>query len=405
MAATLNLHRVFAGRGGYLEKLRVGADDVELLRTAREEIRQTLRTAFRDWENYVTRVELFDSWLMKAALDLPAPKFRIQGSFAYHTANDCQVTPPQQIDQDDGVFLPISFLTTNGSSRPSIVSKAYFRLVEQALTPLCRARGWRLNPGKPKNTCVRIEVSSRLHIDLPLYAIRDDAYNRLVESALARMDKSFAADEANQTELVEEVYKGLEQAEIMVAHREKGWLESDPRRLEDWFTNALALYGEQLRRVCRAYKGLRDAKWSEPELSSICIMAAVVTAYERLGGLDPDRDDVALMQTSRELAKLFAAPIENPVFPGEADKCLCGGWTEEFRREVCSTFEDTADALQRAIEVTMHKGVALDHARGAFGPRIPDDIDLISVVGAVATIRQTQPTPQPKPLPPRTRSG
>jgi hypothetical protein len=54
MAATLNLHRVFAGSGGYLEELTVPATDAAALRSAREEIRAVLRGAFRDWEQYLT---------------------------------------------------------------------------------------------------------------------------------------------------------------------------------------------------------------------------------------------------------------------------------------------------------------------------------------------------------------
>lgn len=410
MAATLNLHKLFSGRDGYLDELRVEDHETALLRAAREEIRETLRGAFRNWEAYVRRVELFDGWLAKAATDvsLPAPKFRIQGSFAYHTVNDCQQTPPQQIDQDDGVFLPIGFLTNSGTTRPAIASRAYFSLVEQALRPLCEKRGWRLNPGaRPKNTCVRVEITERLHIDLPLYAIRDDAFNRLVETAAASaMRKSLPAFDAEGTiELAEEVYRGLDAAEIMVAHREKGWVESDPRKLEDWFSNAIAIYGEQVRRVSRAYKGLRDARWSASSLSSICLMAGVVTAYERLGRLDPNRDDLALMQTAREMADIFQHPVENPVYPGQQDKCLCAGWTPEFRAEVRRVFIDAADQLEAAIHDTLNRTIALGRAKSAFGPRIPDDIDLISTLGAVQVIRQTQPEPQPKPMPPRTRSG
>ncbi|WP_421934401.1 CBASS cGAMP synthase [Phenylobacterium sp.] len=408
MAATLNLHKLFAGRDGYLDNLRVEMSEAIVLQKAREEIRQTLRDAFRDWESYVRRTEMFDSLVLKAAtnVQLAAPKFRIQGSFAYHTANDCQQTPPQQIDQDDGVFLPMSFLTNGGTTKPGIASRAYFSLVEQALAPLCQARGWSLNPGGEKNTCVRVEINPRLHIDLPLYAIRDEAFNSLVESALASMQKSFdAMDAAVGTELRDEIYYGLEAAEILVAHRTKGWLESDPRKLEDWFRNAINLYGDQVRRVSRAYKGLRDAKWTEGGPSSICLMAGVVGAYERLNDQDPNRDDLALMYVAREMAQIFQDPVENPALPGISDKCLCAEWTPEFRALVCKTFSDVADQLEAAIHDTLNRQIALNRAKVAFGPRIPDDFELISTLGAVQVIRQTPPEPQPRPMPPRTKSG
>jgi hypothetical protein len=407
MAATLNMHKVFSGGEGYLDDLRVDDREVEALRSARGEIRDTLKDAFRDWESHVRRAELFEGWLVKAAdsLRLPAPKFRIQGSFAYATVNDCQITPPQQIDQDDGLFLPIGFLTTDGTTRPTIASKAYFDLVEKALAPLCASRGWTLNPGKLRDTCVRVEISSRLHIDLPLYAIRDDAFERLVETAQMSMNKSMTTDAAVQIELAEDVYRGLGSSEIMLAHRDLGWLGSDPRKLEDWFNNAIRVYGDQVRRVSRAFKGLRDARFDRSELSSICIMAAVVTAYERLGGqLDRNRDDLALMLVAREMADILRHPVENPVFPGQDDKCLCG-WEDHVRDEICGVFRDAADQMEEAIHGTLNRTVALNRAKTVFGPRIPDDIDLISTIGLAQVIRQEPPALQPRPMPPRTKSG
>lgn len=405
MAATLNMHKVFAGSDGYLNALRVRDAEVETLRAARGEIRDVLKEAFRDWESHVKRTELFESWIIKAAATprLPAPKFRMQGSFAYHTVNDCQNNPPQQIDQDDGLFLPIGFLSSGGGARPAVVSKAYFSLVEQALAPLCRRKGWTLNPDKLRDTCVRVQISPRLHIDLPLYAIRDDAFERLVEIAI---NKSLKTDRALfDTELTDSVYRGLGSSEIMLAHRDKGWLGSDPRKLEDWFTNAVALYGDQVRRVSRSFKGLRDAQFDHCAISSICLMAAIVTAYERLGRLDDSRDDLALMQVARELADILRHPVENPVFPGEDDKCLCGGWTPEFRAAICSVFRDAADQMEEAIHGTLNRTVALNRAKAVFGPRVPDNIDLISTVGLAQVIRQEPPAPQPRPMPPRTKSG
>ena len=409
MAATLNMHKVFSGGEGYLDDLKVNELEVETLRAARGEIRETLKGAFRDWEAHVRRTELFEGWLVKSAdaMSLPAPKFRIQGSFAYATVNDCQINPPQQIDQDDGLFLPIGFLTTSGTTRPTIASKAYFSLVEKALAPLCEKQGWRLNPDKVRDTCVRVEVSPRLHIDLPLYAIRDDSFNRLVETAAAAMslNKSYAADAAIQVELADDIYRGLTASEIMLAHRSLGWLGSDPRKLEDWFKNAIQVYGDQVRRVSRAFKGLRDARRELSGLSSICLMAAVVTAYERLGNLDHNRDDLALMHVAREMADILQHPVENPVFPGDDDKCLCGGWTPEFRASVCAAFMDAADQMDEAIHGTLNRNVALSRAQAVFGPRVPVDIDLISTVGLSQVIRQEPPAPQPRPMPPRTKSG
>ncbi|WP_157215353.1 CBASS cGAMP synthase [Flavisphingomonas formosensis] len=404
MVTKLNLHKLMGTDEGYLAEIRVPERDRVVLTTAREKIRDTLRSAFRNWHHFVSRIELQDSLVVASATPrLPTPKFRIQGSFAYHTANDCQNPPDQQIDQDDGVYLPISFVTVNGRARPTIASSTYFRIVERALGPLCEAQGWRLNPGKAKNSCVRVEIDWRLHIDLPLYAIRDEAFEQLVEvAAVAKMAK--ASEIRDSRELDERIYRDLAAAEIILAHRSSGWIESDPRRLEKWFRAAIDLYGSQVRDLSRCFKGLRDARLDDG-LSSICIMASVVRAIENLGGLDAGRLDLAIVSAAREIARLADQPVENPVFPGDAAKHLCLGWTPQYRKRVRSLFAEAADELEAAIDGTFHKTIALARARKAFGARVPEREDLIAAVGAVEMVRSTPAQRQPAALVPRTKSG
>lgn len=406
MGRNLNLHRIFSGSGSYLEALSVPVADNSALKQAREEIRHVLQDAFREWERHITRLDLFENSIAKSLKDvkLPQPKFRLQGSFAYHTVNDCQQNPPQQIDQDDGVFLPIGFLSSNGKTQPTIVSKSYFKLVEDALRPLCTQKKWRLNPGRAKETCVRVEIGPRMHIDLPLYAIRDEAFERLAESAIAKsLNRALSLDEA--VDLFDDVYRGLADTEIMLAHREEGWIGSDPRKLEDWFENAVASYGPQVRRLARIYKAMRDAEWQDSDLRSICIMAALVAALENIEAQEDKRDDLALLNTAREMVSVFQNPIENPVFPGDPKKYLCEGWTPEFREEVRALFRRAADELESAINGTLHPTLALGHAKTAFGPRVPDNASLITIAGVAAIIRSEPPQPQPRPMPVRTKSG
>lgn len=407
MSSKLNLHRLMATEEGYLAALAVPKEDSARLTNARETIRSTLRDAFRNWQQYVTQHELTEGMavLGKAARSprLPTPKFRIQGSFAYHTANDCQDPPEQQIDQDDGVFLPISFVMVNGSARPTIVAAAYFRIVERALKPLCAQRGWILNPGGPKNSCVRVEISDRLHIDLPLYAIRDSSFEQLVEhAAMESVAKSVAMRDSR--ELDEKIYRELADAEIILAHRRAGWIESDPRRLENWFRTAIDLYGPIVRELSRSFKALRDLKF-DTGLSSICIMACVVRAVERIGSPDAKRLDLALVSVAREIGRMIEQPVENPIFPGDASKHFCAGWTREYRSKVGALFVDAADEMDEAIDGTFHKRVALDRARRAFGPRVPNREDLIKTVTPAEIVRSTPAQPQPVAVVPRTKSG
>jgi hypothetical protein len=399
----LNLNKLMGSEQGFLDAIRVSDQDRQTLSGAREKIRDRLRYAFRNWQEFVTRAELQGASLKDAVEPkVPTPKFRIQGSFAYHTANDCQNPPTQQIDQDDGVFLPLTFVTLNGTARPTIASSAYFKIVELALASLCDAEGWKLNP-KRKNSCVRIEISSRLHIDLPLYAIRDDAFHRLVEVAAAdSLAKSVQMRDSR--ELDEQIYRELANAEIILAHRQDGWIESDPRRLERWFKNAIDIWGPVVRELSRSFKGLRDAKFDDG-LSSICVMASVVRAVESLGGVDERRLDIALVDVAREMADKTGRPVENPVFPGDEKKHLCLDWTPEYRSRVKALYSDAADELDQAINHTFNKTVAVSRARRAFGARVPENEDLITLIAPAEVVRRTPPERQPEAQVPRTRSG
>jgi hypothetical protein len=403
----LNLNKLMGPDEGFLDAIRVKDRDQQTLSAAREMIRDRLRYAFRNWHEFVNRNELQEA-SVRAAIEprVPTPKFRIQGSFAYHTANDCQNPPDQQIDQDDGVYLPITFVTHNGTARPTIAASAYFAIVERALRPLCAEKGWTLNPKEEKKSCVRVEISSRLHIDLPLYAIRDEAFDQLIETvATASITKMRAMNDIRDSrELDERIYRELADAEIILAHRKEGWIESDPRRLERWFTNAIGLYGPVVRQLCRCFKGLRDAKFDEG-LSSICIMACVVRAVETLGGADEKRLDVSIVAAARQIAEQIGSPVENPVFPGDDKKHFCLGWTPEYRGRVRALFSDAADELDRAIHQTFNKAIAVQRAREAFGKRVPRDETLITLTSPAQVVRSTPAERQPEAVVPRTKSG
>ena len=404
MSMTLNLDKLFSTENGYLFEIRVSDHDDKILRSSRDEIRQVLESGFGDWTSYVNQAEVFETEIARSHMGskLPKPKFRMQGSFDYHTVNDCQRTPPQQIDMDDGVYLPVSFLTGSGSVRPGIAFKAYFRIVEGALRPLCARKGWKLKTDK--SSCVRVELSDRLHIDLPLYAIQDEAFSKLVTA----LDGVHIAKALSQTEslgLRDDVFTALTASEIFLAHRDDGWIVSDPRKLGDWFANAIGLYGYQIRRLARIFKGLRDHTWENGGLSSIAIMAALVKARSQLGFVDPNRDDLAIVQVGRKMVEVFASDIENPVFPGDPDSYLCKDWSDEFRSEVRGVFAKACDEVESAITGTLLKSLAIARVQAVFGPRVPSDQELLALVGAGAIVRETPSQPQPRPLAPRTKSG
>lgn len=90
---------------------------------------------------------------------------------------------------------------------PRRAAKEYFSIVEEALAPLVKDKGWKF--GKPKSTCVRISISGLgAHIDVPLYAAPDNDFATLKESVLLKaaltMDARFSEAQFEEEDLSED---------------------------------------------------------------------------------------------------------------------------------------------------------------------------------------------------------
>lgn len=379
MQMGLNAHRVFKSDTeipSYLSALTLDDKTENELRAARDEIRQTLRDGLREWPVMITKRELLESIALDSNPVL-RPKFRMQGSFSYRTCN-LPAQRNQEIDLDDGVFLPVSFLNQGGNIHPEIASRGYFVAVERVLAPLCKKRSWDLITDKA--SCVRVQISKQAHIDLALYAIPDTDFETLVETAMARaMTQDRALVRKNfedSAEFADAQYVDLPDDHIMLAHRNEGWKKSDPRKLEDWFRAALKVHGEQLRRVCRYLKGWRDHQWSSSRLASIALMSAVVTAYqEAKTKIADNRDDKALLMVVERLSTILKGNIKNPVVEGAR---LDEGWTDEERAQYVDYAKTFENRLRHTLHQTMDANAALAALTVSLGERIPDDASLIS---------------------------
>ncbi|WP_157134799.1 CBASS cGAMP synthase [Sphingomonas sp. PAMC 26605] len=379
----INAHRAFYREGAddtYLSALNIDEEDRLALRAVRDEIRETLRQGFRDWEDYLGGQEMFEHAALAkvefAAAPPPLrPKFKMQGSWSYDTLNRTTHEPPQEIDLDDGVFLPVSFLSQNGEAHPAVISGAYFAAVEAMLAPICEKRGWTLSDPKP--SCVRVEVRDGAHVDLALYAIPDDDFAVLIEKAEASVAFAGALDE--QIAFTRDVYPRLPSDHIMLAHRDEGWKPSDPRKLEEWFKAAIALHGYQLRRVCRYLKAWRDHHWGVCRLSSITLMACTVAAFDQLGStIDQTRDDKALLMAAEQLAMRLNHRVYNPVVAGQF---LDDGWSTEMRREFITEAQELAAGLRVVLNGTRAADASAKLCE-LFGDYLPDDADLLVVESA-----------------------
>ncbi len=387
-----NAHKTLFSSGdhdSYLRALTVDIPEKEALQVARDEIRDEIRSGLRNWSDHVDRRQLFEAralapdYLTDSDLAL-RPKFRMQGSWSYHTLNRATHNPPQEIDLDDGVFLPVSFLSQNGGAHPIVASVGYFAAVERILAPMCDRNGWMLITDKP--SCVRVEINDDAHVDLALYAIPDEEFEVLLEKAEASMQFDTKMRDENIS-FVEQIYPRLPTDQIMLAHRREGWKPSDPRKLEDWFQEAIDAHGQQLRRVCRYLKGWRDYSWTSCRFSSIAMMACVVAAYdEATAAIAENRDDLALQMVAKWLPELLERSIPNPVVHGQY---LDEGWTGECRADFIAKARDLATRIDVAL-ASNQSGTVIEHLRASLGTYLPDNEDLVVIeapIGAPAILQ------------------
>lgn len=301
------------------------------------------------------------------------PRFRTQGSWSYQTCVQPAWHPPQEMDWDFGVYLPVSVWEDGGP--PHAMAKLYFKLVEGLLQDLCDEKGWKLYSGK--DTCIRVQINAWAHIDIPLYAAPEAQFAQIVEKGAFDAARTLDAREALVANFAEEDFtlqQWEEMVDIMMATRAGEWKQSDPEEVARWFIDRIEEHTEQLRRVCRYLKAWRDLHWKAGDgPTSVCIMIAVAQTFEPQRG----RDDLALEKSARALAIALKGNVHEPA--------IAGG-TEDFnkrldadgRKEAAARATTLASQLQAARLKASHlAGDAIDILRGQLGDRVPYRTDLV----------------------------
>lgn len=362
----INAHKAFVSRpSGFKFALNLSEQQEKTLRNARDDIRSEISSQFGSFAKSLGEQLLFEDRAPILTRSFQTPKFRMQGSFSYHTCNQPAHVPPQEIDLDDGLFMPVSYFQKDGDRSPVIQSAAYFFIIERILAPLCDKKGWQLVTDKP--SCIRVKIDDTMHTDLALYSVPDADFQRILKDAQNR-----GVDFATELMMEDTAYRMLSHDEIMLAHRDEGWKKSDPRKLEDWFIDAVKEYGDQVRTVSRFLKGWKDFQWPKGRLASIALMAAVVSVFEKASAaIASDRDDLALLRVAEDLPDFLANDIPNPVVEGER---LDQGWSPEERDDFVAKAKLLAERLEDALTKTSERSVAYEALQEQFGERIPDDL-------------------------------
>lgn len=321
---------------------------------------------------------------------LPQPRFFTQGSWAYNTLN-APARPPQQADVDDGAYLPLSFVAQTG--RPSSASASFFAAAEAALLPLTKERNWRLITNKA--TCVRIEIASDAHIDIPLYAIPDDEFETLAKAALNVYGYDSIDEAVRRAE--KDAWTALPRNHVLLAHREDDWMKSDPRPVKEWFIGEVEARGPQFRRVVRYLKSFRDWQWASGGPASILLMAAAAPLFERR----ERRDDLALLDVVAALPAALRAGVNNPVDENESLTARLG---VEGLEDAAKHFEELEHFLRGAVNASS-EAQACTWMIAKFGPRFPNRPDLVRVTSVAATIAAAPAMVAASPLVGRTKAG
>lgn len=371
---TLNLHGLF--HASITECLE---EQISLTSTDRTEL-LAARTAIRGHIRSEVTQRLKAAKVENA--ESISPKFITQGSYAYATLN-APARPPQQADLDDGVYVPLSYCEDTGS--PKTVSRLLIEVIEAILSDLARRRGWAVDTTNPN--CTRLIIARDKHVDVPIYSIPDDEFQRIAQDRFLLAKDSASFSEYYLSEKLDDDWSAMP-PRVRLAHKVLGWLDSDPRPIKEWVETQVALKSEQLRRLMRYLKAWRDfQQWPASDPKSILLMALADATLERkIDG----RDDLALLAVCSGIPdKLAAGAVEIPPIPGEdlSTRLKEDGLKDELIRRI----RQLHDTLKRCVQGHHAPEEVCRLLREQFGPRFPNRPDRIRVETPEQTVRATAP--------------
>jgi hypothetical protein len=216
---------------------------IALSTTKKDELRKSRNAIRKDIETYFEKNR-----------DKHTVKFKGQGSFSMNTT----ILPDSgEYDVDDGVYI---FGKEEDKPTPATAHNWIYKAVEN-------------RTGQntiDKNTCVRVQYAKSYHVDLPIYYKTTDSNN-------------------------EYFYDSVDVPEL--AHKSKGWIESDPYAFKLWFDEK-AKDKNQLKRIVRYLKAWTDNKEHLNLPNGMIFTILAVNNYA-----EKDRDDEAFLETLKAIQK------------------------------------------------------------------------------------------------------
>ena len=229
-----NLHDTFIE---FNDSIKLSAKKKDQLRISRNAVREDIEKYFE--ENR----------------DKHTVKFKGQGSFSLNTT----ILPISgEYDVDDGVYL-------FGSEKDRPTTQTAHNWIFEAVKNRTKQKTI------DKNTCIRVQYAGEYHVDLPIYYKTTDVENE------------FFYDTENIPEL---------------AHKTKGWIQSDPYAFKKW-VDQKANGKLQLKRIIRYLKAWTNFKHN---LNLPSGMVLTILASEK-NYIESTRDDEALLSTLKNIQK------------------------------------------------------------------------------------------------------
>ncbi len=398
-------HKLLNSTNGFKPAITPSDKDISHLKQVRKLIRQSLRQAFslvsesmmldsaQRWkvksetlaEPILQRLQQLSA-TQKSALKNLRPKFASQGSFVYRTMNTPCHQPPQQMDLDDGIYLPIDVLKEG----PIVGKDLFFKIVDSTLSNLAKANNWKFIGDKP--TCARLIVAANMHVDVPLYAIPREKYDEL-----AFAEAKARANIYDSVSLVESK-KYLDSDDVYLAVRnQEHWIKSDPAKISRWFTGSVQDQGEILRRTCRYLKAWRDNIFIDGIApSSITLMVCTVESFSMAGKRFKD-DSEALLHCVNQLHEQLSSGVSNPTDETEPNLFPRGDLSEEDKEIILSHVDELQKNISYALLKAPTQQIAIQYFTKCFGDRLPDKADLITnAIAAEIMSKPAKPQPEPK---------
>jgi hypothetical protein len=304
------LHNEYSNKiSGFNGKIRLTNSRKEDLKSSRKSIRKKIR-----------------NWFAKNKPNELQPKFSGQGSFEMNTI----INPIPVYDEDGKKLLKydldygVYFIEEDGEDNRKSINTWHdwiYKSVEDHTDTL---------PLK-KNTCVRVLYADGHHIDLPIY-YKDDGI-------------------------------------IELAHKGKGWIESDPKEFYEWF-NDKTKENQQLRRIVRylkAWKNYRENNNSSLKLPSGFALTILATN----NFVSDDNDDTALRETVREIKNALDIKFEcrRPTTPINED--VFDNYSDTRKNNFLDTLKSLLSDCDRAKNEKNFKKASEFLRYNQFGDRFP----------------------------------